>query len=94
MSNEGRHVLSRSAGFGRRLRSLREHRGLTETMLASRLGVSRVAAEQWEREVTQPTLGMVERIAELLQVEPEYLAFGAGESGRQAWIGWQQTESS
>lgn len=69
----------RSAGFGERLRSLRVQRGLGPREFAVRVGVSRIAAVQWERHRTQPSLAMIEKMSEVLQVSPEYLAFGVGE---------------
>ena len=50
-----------------------------EASNAVKLGVSRVAAVQWESQRTQPSLAMIEKISEALQVAPEYLAFGVGE---------------
>jgi transcriptional regulator with XRE-family HTH domain len=55
---------------------------LRPAQFAQKIGVSRSAALQWENRRSEPSLAMIEKIAETLGVSPEYLAFGidGGES--------------
>lgn len=70
-----------SGNFWRRLRTLREAAGLQQRELSDKLDISRSAVTQWERNVTQPSLAMIERLAVVLKTTPEFLAFGL-KSGR------------
>ena len=63
--------------FGQRLKRLREARGLRKTVLARRVGLTEAAIRQLESGRTSEarlTAGL--RIAEVLGVDPDYLAFG------------------
>jgi transcriptional regulator with XRE-family HTH domain len=68
--------------IGKRLRELRDQRGLTQEGLAKLIaarrdeGCSRAAVGQWEIHTTHPHYDMIETIAEVLDVSPAYLAFG------------------
>jgi transcriptional regulator with XRE-family HTH domain len=68
--------------IGKRLRELREAKGLTQEGLAKLIaarrdeGCSRAAVGQWEIHATHPHYDMIETISEVLDVSPAYLAFG------------------
>lgn len=66
--------------FGARMKTVRESRGIHIRQLAQGLGVSRVAALQWENRRCEPSLAMIEKIAEVLAISPGYLAFGVGDA--------------
>jgi len=58
-----------AARIGRRVRALRRERGLTQTTLAERAGLTRIYIGEFERGVRDnPTLGVLRRIAEGLGV--------------------------
>ena len=65
--------------FGKRLRRLREERGFAVADLASAVGVSESAIRQLEvGTVKLPSFALGLRIADRLNVDPYYLAAGAG----------------
>ena len=65
--------------FGKRLRRLREERGFSVADLASAVGVSESAIRQLEvGTVKLPSFALGLRIADRLNVDPYYLAVGAG----------------
>lgn len=66
----------KSAGIGWRLKDQRRRQGLSLRELALLAHVSHSAIVQWETSRVQPSFAMIEKLAELLQTTPEYLAFG------------------
>lgn len=83
----------------RRLRALREERGLTQADLAARVGVRRTYFIQWEREqgrATTPTPRMLGRLADVLGVQPQQLtSIAPGDallSDLRTWAGLSQPE--
>ena len=48
----------------------------TGTWLAEQLGVSYVTVSKWCSNITQPTLATLDKIAELLEVDPRQLING------------------
>ena len=67
--------------FGTRLRSLRERAGLNQTQLAEKVGTDQSSISRWERNVAEPQIAMVERLAAALAVSAVQLL---GLPGRQA----------
>lgn len=64
--------------LGRRLRRLRKERRLTLGALAEQCGLTRAEIQDVEAgRVADPDLLFGVRLAEVLQVDPEYLAFGS-----------------
>lgn len=69
---------SRMDGMGKRIRTLRESKGLTQSQLADKVGVTRAAIAQWEAAdhvdiKLQPWLALLE----VLSVEdPAWLVYG------------------
>src|ERR1700722_7040670 len=68
--------MSTSRGIGERIRSARRERGLTQDDLADQVGVSRSAVAQWETGRTGQITGNLSRIADVLEVNVEYLMYG------------------
>lgn len=66
------------ASIGSRIREAREIRGISQTVLARRCGVSRAAVSQWESDATTPTGPNLVSIASTLMVSPRWLAEGKG----------------
>ena len=61
-----------------RIKGIREHVGVHPGALAKQVGVSRVTLLQWENRRCEPSLAMIEKLAEELGTTPEFLAFGPG----------------
>ena len=61
------------ARVARNLRRLRAERGLTQEEVAERAGLNRNYVGMLEREENSPTVDMLEKLAAVLQVEPEFL---------------------
>lgn len=68
----------RSAGCGARLQRLREHQGLTRTIVGKAAGLTAQAVLNTEEGRTLPTVDTVERLAVALGCSPCWLAFGEG----------------
>jgi len=51
--------------------------GRTQTWLSEQVGVTQTAVSYWASDKRQPELGMAAKIAEALNVEPGWLAFGS-----------------
>ncbi len=61
------------AEFKDRLKSLRKEKGLKQNELAKKLNASRVTITRYENGTRQPDIGTVEKIAEILNVQPSLL---------------------
>lgn len=59
--------------FGDRLRRTRREANLTQEDLADRLGLTQVAISQLERGVRSPTPAIVERLAQVLEIDKSVL---------------------
>ena len=62
--------------IGQRIAAARSAKGWTQAELAERLGKSRGTVVQYEQGNIEPPLKQVQRLADLLEVAPEMLAFG------------------
>lgn len=62
------------------LKEIRKSRGLTQTELAAKLGVTKQIVSNWEREITPITLGSAKEITKVLNCTLDELA------------GWEVTE--
>lgn len=67
--------------FKDNLKRLRTSKGLTQSQLAESLGITRPAVTQWESGWTEPKMGTIERIADILGVQKMELIDGYGTSG-------------
>ena len=56
--------------FAKNLRVLRQQRGISQEVLAHDAGIDRSYISALERSVSAATVDMIERLAEILQVEP------------------------
>jgi Zn-dependent peptidase ImmA (M78 family)/transcriptional regulator with XRE-family HTH domain len=65
-----------------RLRLARETRGLTQTELSARLGMSSAAVSQFEKADARPTVANVTRLAVALAFPVEFFATGSSPSSR------------
>lgn len=66
--------------FKNNLKRLRTKKGLTQSQLADAIGVTRPAVTQWESGWSEPKMGTIERIAEILGVRKMELIEGYAES--------------
>ena len=64
------------ANFGSILKNLRVSRDITQEQLASMLGVSRSAIGMYETGGRQPDFEMMEAIADIFNVDMDYLMGG------------------
>jgi DNA-binding XRE family transcriptional regulator len=72
-----------AASFGRRLRMLGRRRGLSDSELAGRLGISTTRYGHYTRGRNEPSLAMIRAICQVLDLSPNEL-LGYGGSGRRA----------
>lgn len=59
--------------FGEKVQRLRQQAGMSQDVLAEKLGVSRQAVSRWERDETMPETDKVVALAELFGVTTDYL---------------------
>lgn len=59
--------------FAEKLKNLRLQRGLTQAVLASELDVSQNAVFNWENGKREPSIEMIQKIADYFQVSTAYL---------------------
>ena len=62
--------------LGERILTLRQERGISQADLASRLDVSRQAVSKWEKGLSSPDTVKLIQLAEVFDIEVEYLATG------------------
>ena len=62
--------------MGSRLRALREGAGYSLAKIAEATGFSKNTIHKWEQDVMVPQAASLAKVAEFLDVEPAYLAFG------------------
>ena len=59
--------------FGKNIKELRKERGLTQKQLADVIGVTQGAIYFWEKEINEPTVGYILKLAEFFQVSVDDL---------------------
>jgi transcriptional regulator with XRE-family HTH domain len=64
--------------YGSRLRQAMKRAGIKQQDIADKFGVSRGAVSQWKTDTTNPSTERSMLLAEYLQVDPAWLAFGTG----------------
>ena len=62
--------------FGENLKGLRVDKNLSQAELADKIGMHSTHISRYERELTQPTLEVIKKIAEALQVSVDTLVYG------------------
>ena len=72
--------------FGANLSAIRNNAGLSQSALAEQLSVSRQAVSSWERDLSEPDISSIERIAEALDVSVSDLIDGSEGKGTEADI--------
>lgn len=60
-------------GLYDKIKTLREHYGLTQVQLAQRLGVTKSAVNAWETGTNSPSLSYVVKLARIFGVSTDYL---------------------
>jgi len=83
----GRPATKKAPIFGQRLAALRQERGWTQPQLAEQLGVSVKTVTYYERSAQNPTSKTLDRIAEVLGVEPSELIRAADQQARKSKSG-------
>ena len=76
----GNHASYDFSHIGKNIAALRRAAGMTQEMLAFRLGVSSQAVSKWERQLSFPDLSLLPVIAEVFGVSIDTLFLG-GQSG-------------
>lgn len=66
--------MSRSPSAGARIKAARLQKGLSQTELAERLGVSQPAVAHWESGAHAPRFALLPRIAAILEISREEIA--------------------
>lgn len=77
MGNQGASALD----FPQHLAALRKQQGLTQQILAERVGVLVVQSRRYEGDISQPTLDVIRKLATALSVSADLLLFGKDERG-------------
>lgn len=76
--------------FAKTFKKLRRDRGLSQSELAGRLGISKSAVNMYERGERRPDLEMIKRIADFFNVDLNYLL---GFTDKVAGLSGDQTDS-
>lgn len=61
---------------GKNIKKARKAKELTQEELAERLHVTRQAVSNWERGKTEPDIGMLQQLSDVLEVSVEELIYG------------------
>ena len=69
----GRPPQKEAPPFGRRMATLRRQKGLSQTELAQRLGTTQKTVDYYERRTLNPTLDVIQKVADALEVPPAQL---------------------
>lgn len=67
--------------FPERLAALRKQRGMTQQVLAEKVGVTVLQIRRYEGAASQPTLDVIRRLAIALGISADMLVFDADERG-------------
>lgn len=65
--------MNSQSAFAKRIKILREEKGLSLAMLGAELGVSGVAIGRWERQVRVPTIETLVLFSKYFEVSTDYL---------------------
>ena len=71
-----------AAIYGKRIKELREERGLSLMALAKAIGVSDTAICKWENQLAEPKLSYIVRLADFFNCSADFL------TGRSDDLGW------
>ena len=67
--------------FGKRLREARKSSKMTQVELASKVGLHQVQIADYEKGIRKPNETNMNKLAQVLGVDPVWLSLGQGESG-------------
>lgn len=84
---ENEYYTNENATFGDRIYAAREAVGLSQSALASRLGVNLKTVKKWEEDITEPRANKLRMVSGLLNISITWLLIGEG-------IGPQELEST
>ena len=71
--------------YGKNIRELRTERGMSQKELAAKIGVTQGAVYFWEKEINEPTVGYILKLATLFGVSvDELLSFEAQNSNQES----------
>ena len=62
--------------MGERIGILRQEKGMTQSVLAEKMGITPQAISKWERGMSFPDLSRLEELAKMLEVSVDYLLTG------------------
>ena len=62
--------------MGERIGILRQEKGMTQSVLAEKMGITPQAISKWERGLPFPDLSRLEELAKMLEVSVDYLLTG------------------
>jgi repressor LexA len=68
--------------IGKRIKTLRLRKPMTQAFLANEVDVEKRTIINYEKGNTEPTLEMIEKIARVLEVSPDYIRYGKPTSTR------------
>lgn len=77
--DDGSYFGNDSATFGDRVTAAREALGITDQMLAKRLGVKLKTVRNWEDDLSEPRANKLQMLAGLLNVSIMWLLTGEGD---------------
>lgn len=69
--------VNESNDLSRRLRALRQQRGMSLRLLGQKVGVTGPCVFKWEQDNAKPRKHNIDALAKALSVTPEYLVTGA-----------------
>ncbi|MGL4476600.1 MAG: helix-turn-helix domain-containing protein, partial [Shewanella sp.] len=72
--------------FSERIKRLREGRGLTQSQLGAKLGVTSVAVSRWEGGLNLPKSSRLLQLAEFFIVDPTWLKTGVQKMGMKQFV--------
>lgn len=72
-------ILFYMASFGEHLKELRSEKNISQSELANLIGMHSTHISRYERDLTQPTLEVIKKIAEALSVSTDALIYGSSD---------------
>ena len=75
---ENEYYTNENATFGDRIYAAREAAGLSQSALASRLGVNLKTVKKWEEDITEPRANKLRMVSGLLNISITWLLIGEG----------------
>ena len=78
----GRPPTKEAPPFGQRMAALRQERGMSQTELAARLNMSRAMVTYYERKAKNPTVDIIQKIANALGVSVDELLNSNGSKSK------------